>query len=138
MVDVEGVRIFPRAPELFGAAVAVDGHGSVHALHVRVQAAPNGHLRNAWLMGTSPGLQGISRQNRDLSKKTGDETIKNLDLSRKKTGDITIVKTCQERDSIRFHGDNLDLYSGDSSFMMAKLVCNSNSWIYGRCNMIYG
>ena len=48
MVDVEGVRIFPRAPELFGGAVAMDGHGSVHALHVRVQAAPNGHLRFAW------------------------------------------------------------------------------------------
>mmetsp|Transcript_14045 Transcript_14045/g.31075 ORF Transcript_14045/g.31075 Transcript_14045/m.31075 type:complete len:349 (+) Transcript_14045:1918-2964(+) len=47
MVDVEGIRIFPRAPELFGGAVAMDRPRSVHALHVRVQAAPNGHLRFA-------------------------------------------------------------------------------------------
>ena len=47
MVDVEGIRIFPRAPELFGGAVTVDRPRSVYALHVRVQAAPNGHPRRA-------------------------------------------------------------------------------------------
>ena len=52
MVDVEGIRIFPRAPELFGGAVAMDRPRSVHALHVRVQAAPNGHLRFACQSGS--------------------------------------------------------------------------------------
>ena len=51
MVDVEGIRILPRAPELFGGAVAMDRPRSVHALHVRVQAAPNGHLRFACQSG---------------------------------------------------------------------------------------
>ena len=57
MVDVEGIRIFPRAPELFGGAVAMDRPRSVHALHVRVQAAPNGHLRKSWLIRKLHGLQ---------------------------------------------------------------------------------
>ena len=59
MVDVEGIRILPRAPELFRRAVAMDRPRSIHALHVRVQAAPNGHLRKSWLMRRSHGLQGI-------------------------------------------------------------------------------
>ena len=44
VVDVEGVWIFPRATQLLGCAVAMNRCGSVHALHVRVQTTPDGHL----------------------------------------------------------------------------------------------